>query len=105
MYLLVSAQNGPSIRYNTRCGVPQNREHRFLGSGKMVSSRSAYSGADPKLVVAIDVGTTFSGASYTFLEPDKVPQIYDVAGYVSQQIGCQLYTNYLSMFQVQRTGR
>ncbi|KAG9044030.1 hypothetical protein FS837_008866, partial [Tulasnella sp. UAMH 9824] len=45
----------------------------------MTHFRSVYSGFAPKLVIAIDVGTTYSGASYAILIPDEVPRIYDVA--------------------------
>lgn len=48
----------------------------------MDHTRLSYSGREPKLVIAIDVGTTYSGASYTFLIPDQVPKIYDVRGFV-----------------------
>ncbi|KIO27484.1 hypothetical protein M407DRAFT_23298 [Tulasnella calospora MUT 4182] len=51
----------------------------------MASPRSAYSGSDPKLVVAIDIGTTYSGASYTFLKPEEVPRIWDVGGFKGQE--------------------
>lgn len=91
MYLLVSAEEVPSPHINERCGVLRNTTHCFLGSDTMTSSRSAYTGSDCKLVVAIDVGTTYSGASYTFLKPGEVPRIYDVGGYVAQQVVAQLY--------------
>lgn len=41
--------------------------------------RLAYSGEESRLVIAIDVGTTFSGASYTILQPNQVPKIYSVS--------------------------
>jgi hypothetical protein len=37
-----------------------------------------YKGTTRKLVVALDVGTTFSAASYCLLEPGKVPVIRQV---------------------------
>ncbi|KAG8929077.1 hypothetical protein FRC01_004909 [Tulasnella sp. 417] len=44
-------------------------------------SRPNYSGSEAKLVIAIDIGTTYSGASYTFLKPGSVPHIFDVKGF------------------------
>ncbi|KAG9044028.1 hypothetical protein FS837_008864 [Tulasnella sp. UAMH 9824] len=51
----------------------------------MAYPRSAYSGPDTKLIVAIDVGTTFSGASYTFLKPGEAPRIYEVGRFRGQE--------------------
>ncbi|KAG8937833.1 hypothetical protein FRC00_000357 [Tulasnella sp. 408] len=51
----------------------------------MAHPRSAYTGSESILVIAIDVGTTYSGASYTILTPDHVPQIFDVKGYEGQE--------------------
>lgn len=44
--------------------------------------RSPYKGDQPKLVIAIDIGTTFSGASFAVLTPGQIPLIVDVTGYV-----------------------
>lgn len=44
----------------------------------MTSSRKPYTGSTRSLVVALDVGTTFSGVSYAILEPGEVPKIYGV---------------------------
>ncbi|KAM6497429.1 hypothetical protein JOM56_007902 [Amanita muscaria] len=40
--------------------------------------RQPYSGTETKLVIAIDVGTTFSGVSFVLLDPGVVPQIQPV---------------------------
>ena len=40
--------------------------------------RARYSGLSRKLVVALDIGTTFSGAAYALLDPGEVPQIRSV---------------------------
>ncbi|KAF9783759.1 hypothetical protein BJ322DRAFT_1109608 [Thelephora terrestris] len=40
--------------------------------------RIRYSGPSRKLVVALDIGTTFSGAAYAFLDPGEVPRIQPV---------------------------
>ena len=44
----------------------------------MDTTRDCYSGSSRKLVVALDIGTTFSGAAYAFLDPGQVPQIRSV---------------------------
>ena len=44
----------------------------------MDTARARYSGPSRKLVVALDIGTTFSGAAYAFLDPGKVPRIQSV---------------------------
>ena len=44
----------------------------------MDKARPSYSGRLRKLVVALDIGTTFSGAAYALLDPGKVPQIRSV---------------------------
>ncbi|KAG9009250.1 hypothetical protein FRB90_008494 [Tulasnella sp. 427] len=47
--------------------------------------RLPFTGSKSLLAVAIDVGTTYSGASYTFLVPGEVPRIYDVTGFKGQE--------------------
>lgn len=37
-----------------------------------------YHGTVRRIVIAFDVGTTFSGSSYCFLEPGEIPRIYSV---------------------------
>ncbi|KAM6497434.1 hypothetical protein JOM56_007907 [Amanita muscaria] len=46
--------------------------------------RRPYSGTERKLVIAIDVGTTFSGVSYALLDPGIVPQVQPVTQFVGQ---------------------
>jgi hypothetical protein len=41
--------------------------------------RKPYEGSTRKLVLAFDVGTTFSGVSYCILDPGKVPVIQAVS--------------------------
>ncbi|KAI6046251.1 hypothetical protein EDC04DRAFT_2887938 [Pisolithus marmoratus] len=50
-----------------------------------MSSRQPYQGLSRKLVVAFDVGTTYSGASYCILDPGEVPKILGVARYPAQE--------------------
>ena len=52
----------------------------------MDTVRSRYSGPSRKLVVALDIGTTFSGAAYAFLDPGQVPQIRSVTRQALPQI-------------------
>ena len=42
------------------------------------ATRALYSGPSRKLVVALDIGTTFSGAAYGFLDPGEIPIIRSV---------------------------
>lgn len=44
----------------------------------MTSSRQPYHGLLRKLVLAFDVGTTYSGISYSILDPGEVPKILGV---------------------------
>ncbi|KAG2043917.1 hypothetical protein BDR03DRAFT_1047251 [Suillus americanus] len=46
--------------------------------------REPYKGPTRKLVLAFDVGTTFSGVSYCILDPGEVPVIRGVARYPAQ---------------------
>lgn len=46
------------------------------------SSSSLFTGGSTRaLVIALDVGTTFSGVSYAILEPGEVPKIHGVTRY------------------------
>ncbi|UZJ55705.1 hypothetical protein CBS101457_005025 [Exobasidium rhododendri] len=50
-------------------------------------SWDVYRGPSERLIIAIDIGTTFSGASYTILRPGEKPKIIDVGSYPSQPGG------------------
>ena len=41
-------------------------------------TRKPYNGNTRSLVLAFDVGTTFSGVSYAILEPNEIPKIHGV---------------------------
>jgi hypothetical protein len=41
-------------------------------------TRKPYGGSSRALIIALDVGTTFSGVSYALLEPGEVPKIHGV---------------------------
>ncbi|EPQ55253.1 hypothetical protein GLOTRDRAFT_129538 [Gloeophyllum trabeum ATCC 11539] len=47
--------------------------------------RQAYRGSTRKLVIALDIGTTCSGVSYSILDPGLVPQIWTVTTYPGQK--------------------
>ncbi|KAF9262570.1 hypothetical protein L218DRAFT_391751 [Marasmius fiardii PR-910] len=47
--------------------------------------RSPYNGAKRKLVLAFDVGTTYSGISYSILEPGAIPKISPVTRFPEQE--------------------
>ncbi|KAJ7059899.1 hypothetical protein C8F01DRAFT_206812 [Mycena amicta] len=51
-----------------------------------MAPRPVYSGDRQKLIIGIDVGTTFSGISYCLLEPGKVPQILPVTRFPPQPL-------------------
>ncbi|TFY59589.1 hypothetical protein EVJ58_g5686 [Rhodofomes roseus] len=44
-----------------------------------------YLGTTPKLVLSIDVGTTYSGASFCVLEPREVPKVFSVTRFPGQE--------------------
>lgn len=41
-------------------------------------TRKPYTGVSRALIIALDVGTTFSGVSYALLEPGEVPKFHGV---------------------------
>ncbi|KAF8901908.1 hypothetical protein CPB84DRAFT_1708063 [Gymnopilus junonius] len=51
-----------------------------------MSSRNAYIGTRRKLVLAFDIGTTYSGISYSILDPGRVPAIKGVTRYPAQEL-------------------
>ncbi|KAG6857419.1 hypothetical protein H0H87_004781 [Tephrocybe sp. NHM501043] len=48
-------------------------------------NRKPYSGLTRSLVIAVDVGTTFSGVSYAILEPGEIPKIHGVTRFPGQE--------------------
>ncbi|KAF7982970.1 hypothetical protein HWV62_24558 [Athelia sp. TMB] len=51
----------------------------------MVPSRPPYHGTERKLVLAMDIGTTFSGISYSILDPGEIPVIKGVTRFPAQE--------------------
>ncbi|KAH6897540.1 hypothetical protein BKA70DRAFT_751100 [Coprinopsis sp. MPI-PUGE-AT-0042] len=51
----------------------------------MVQARRPYEGSRRKLVLAFDVGTTFSGISYSILDPGQVPEIKGVTRFPAHE--------------------
>ncbi|KAG5651585.1 hypothetical protein H0H81_008139 [Sphagnurus paluster] len=50
-----------------------------------ITTRAPYDGTYRKLVLAFDVGTTYSGISYSILNPGEVPQIKGVTRFPAQE--------------------
>ncbi|TFK18830.1 hypothetical protein FA15DRAFT_649183 [Coprinopsis marcescibilis] len=48
-------------------------------------TRPPYSGTNRKLVLALDVGTTYSGISYCILDPGQVPEVKGVTKFPAQE--------------------
>lgn len=59
------------------------RGNRNTGSRRKGREWLPYKG-EPSLIIAIDLGTTFSGASYCILTPGQVPRIEDVKSFPGQ---------------------
>ena len=57
--------------------------------------RGPFSGKARKLVMAFDVGTTYSGVSYAVLDPGVVPEIHGVTRYTVPQISARSVLNAL----------
>ncbi|KAI6119939.1 hypothetical protein EDD16DRAFT_1476965 [Pisolithus croceorrhizus] len=47
-------------------------------------ARSPYKGKSQRLVIAFDIGTTYSGVSYSILTPGEIPEIYPVTRFPHQ---------------------
>ncbi|KAI0342873.1 hypothetical protein BDW22DRAFT_1407386 [Trametopsis cervina] len=50
-----------------------------------LGTRKPYTGQTRSLVLALDIGTTFSGVSYAILEPGEVPKIHGVTRFPGQE--------------------
>ena len=58
------------------CGIPKSCSRPLYPV--MDIDRARYTGPLRKLIVALDIGTTFSGAAYAFLDPGEIPRIQPV---------------------------
>ena len=58
----------------------------------MEATRPRYYGLSRKLVVALDIGTTYSGAAYALLDPGEVPKIQSVTRQVPPPVPNQVAT-------------
>jgi len=63
--------------------------------------RPAYVGDKRSLVLAFDIGTTFSGVSYALLDPGQVPKINSVIRYASPLMSVTLLKDFS---QIPRSG-
>jgi hypothetical protein len=79
------------------------RDHRF---SKLVffamRPRQPFQGSQRKLVLAFDVGTTFSGVSYSLLDPGLVPEIRGVTRHVISGVCDRRPNTYVSSLDIQR---
>ena len=62
----------------TRKSLKPSKGFQILLASIMDTARARYSGLSRKLVVALDIGTTFSGAAYALLDPGEIPKIQSV---------------------------
>ena len=79
----------PIALHNFNCG--------YLIVSPLMPTRQPYSGTKRKLVLALDVGTTYSGISYSVLDPGLVPEVRGVTRYVYHFIlvaRCLLYSRF-----------
>ncbi|KAH9933533.1 hypothetical protein B0H21DRAFT_699461 [Amylocystis lapponica] len=66
--------------------------------------RQPYQGTHRKLVLAFDIGTTYSGVSYAFLDPGEVPQTLGVRRFPGQE-GAAGDSKIPSVLYYDKTGR
>ncbi|KAF5374607.1 hypothetical protein D9615_008998 [Tricholomella constricta] len=78
MHGLLSAYS-PLSKVIRKKGIP------YLCSPMPPSTRTPYTGSSRKLVLAFDVGTTYSGISYSILDPGQVPEIKGVTRFPAQE--------------------
>lgn len=64
--------------YTNNLRLAGNSQQRRLSP----MTRAPYTGETRKLILAFDIGTTFSGAAYAFLDPGNVPKIFPVTKWV-----------------------
>ncbi|PCH42423.1 hypothetical protein WOLCODRAFT_89826 [Wolfiporia cocos MD-104 SS10] len=50
-----------------------------------LGTRKPYNGITRSLILALDIGTTFSGVSYAILEPGEIPKIHGVTRFPGQE--------------------
>jgi len=50
-----------------------------------MTTRRPYNGEYRKLILAFDVGTTYSGISYSLLDPGEIPLTYGVTRFPAQE--------------------
>jgi hypothetical protein len=69
-------RNPPPLRSSSRLRPPPFRQ--VLASPMSESKRGPYAGDTKKLLVAVDIGTTFTAVSFSILEPGEPPQFHEV---------------------------
>ncbi|KAJ3490198.1 hypothetical protein NLJ89_g11454 [Agrocybe chaxingu] len=51
-----------------------------------ITARAAYGQTRRKLVLAFDIGTTFSGISYSILDPGNIPEVKGVTRFPANEL-------------------
>jgi molecular chaperone DnaK (HSP70) len=78
-------------------GIPSFDSQRFA----LMHTRQPYSGTHRRLVLGIDLGTTYSGVSYSILDPGQVPEIKGVnrsVTHTSPHVFPQHFASFLLIF-------
>ncbi|KJA23735.1 hypothetical protein HYPSUDRAFT_1079859 [Hypholoma sublateritium FD-334 SS-4] len=65
--------------------ITATNEYYPTNTGVTGNTRKPYGGLSRSLVIAIDVGTTFSGVSYAILEPGEIPKIHGATRFPGQE--------------------
>ena len=63
----------------------------YTPRSQIMNSLSPFSGLSRKLVIAFDVGTTYSGIGYAILDPGHVPKIQGVTRYIIPPSKAELF--------------
>ena len=77
---LISKYERSSVCASELVTVSITVTHRYETTGSMLQLEP-YKGSSRRLVIAIDVGTTYSGAAYCILDPGEIPKVLSVARY------------------------
>jgi hypothetical protein len=66
------------------------------------SERKPYDGPAKKLIVSVDVGTTFTAVSFSILQPGDVPQFNEASSRVLLREYCTLTDRLVDRFNIGR---
>ncbi|CEH13496.1 hypothetical protein CBOM_01416 [Ceraceosorus bombacis] len=86
--------HGSNAHASGSANVTGNNYNQYLADGSVAPRLQRRAGKDwlpyqgeRQLIISIDLGTTYSGASYCILEPGKKPRIEDCRAYPGQASG------------------